>query len=443
MTCIDPKQSLGPMRLIAAAFCAILVLLLAGCGGGGGGGGGGAIVAAGTGTGSSTGSGSGTGSGSSGSSGSGGVAAAANVAPIIIDNGPSGASGAVNIPYVSVTVCPPSGGACQTIDHVIVDTASEGLRLMSSVLNSSGFPAVTDSSGNPFAECAQFASGFSWGSVRQASVTIAGETVASLPIQIIGDPAFPSVPASCSSAGAAQNTVAEFGGNGVLGVGVFKQDCGSVCVGAAIPGTYYSCPASGCTESVMTLAQQVSNPVPYFKVDNNGVVVQLPAIADGGAANVAGSLIFGIGTQSNNGLGSAKAYGVSADTGSFSIALNARLYANSFVDSGSNFYFFDISGLAQCTGQTFAGFYCPASTTQLNAVISGTNGANGTASINIANAMNQFNANPNADAFNNVGAVMNMAGSFDFGLPFFYGKSVFTAIEGMSTPVGTGPYVAF
>jgi hypothetical protein len=33
--------------------------------------------------------------------------------------------------------------------------------------------------------------------------------------------------------------------------------------------------------------------------------------------------------------------------------------------------------------------------------------------------------------------------SFDWGLPFFFGRTVFTAIEGMSTPGGTGPYFAF
>ena len=33
--------------------------------------------------------------------------------------------------------------------------------------------------------------------------------------------------------------------------------------------------------------------------------------------------------------------------------------------------------------------------------------------------------------------------SFDFGLPFFFGVNVFTAIADQSTPGGTGPYVAF
>jgi hypothetical protein len=44
-------------------------------------------------------------------------------------------------------------------------------------------------------------------------------------------------------------------------------------------------------------------------------------------------------------------------------------------------------------------------------------------------------------------ALPNLAGpntgSFDFGLPFFFGRNVFTAIEGKSTSGGPGPYVAY
>ena len=37
----------------------------------------------------------------------------------------------------------------------------------------------------------------------------------------------------------------------------------------------------------------------------------------------------------------------------------------------------------------------------------------------------------------------NGPNSFDWGLSFFYGRTVFTAIEGKTTPGGVGPYVAF
>jgi hypothetical protein len=51
---------------------------------------------------------------------------------------------------------------------------------------------------------------------------------------------------------------------------------------------------------------------------------------------------------------------------------------------------------------------------------------------------------------NSVTAYPGLAGtnpasssSFDWGLPFFYGRRVATAIEGAATSVGTGPYIAF
>jgi hypothetical protein len=33
--------------------------------------------------------------------------------------------------------------------------------------------------------------------------------------------------------------------------------------------------------------------------------------------------------------------------------------------------------------------------------------------------------------------------TFDWGLPFYYGNTVYTVIESATTTVGTGPYVAF
>jgi hypothetical protein len=32
---------------------------------------------------------------------------------------------------------------------------------------------------------------------------------------------------------------------------------------------------------------------------------------------------------------------------------------------------------------------------------------------------------------------------FDWGLPFHFGRNVFTAIDGQETPAGQGPFVAF
>ena len=373
------------------------------------------------------------------------TSAAPNVATITIDAGPAGAGGTVNMPFVSVTVCAPgNASSCQTVDHILLDTGSSGLRLMASVLsNRAALTPQTRGSSGPYVECAQFADSYAWGSVKLADVTLAGETAASLPVQVIGDPDFADVPTTCSSAGTATNTVASLGANGLLGVGSFREDCGDACVGTAVPGTYYLCTqGGGCSPSDIALAQQVANPVAHFPSDNNGLSIRLPAIADGGAINVTGSLVFGIGTSSNNALGSARAYGLDA-SGNFSTTFNGHLYAHSFIDSGSNFFFFNSTALPNCSGTNDSTFYCPAATESLTAFNQGTNGVNGAVSFSIANAEKQFSNNPSATAFSNIGAGFPALDGFDWGLPFLYGRNVFMALEGAATIAGTGPYVAY
>jgi hypothetical protein len=72
-----------------------------------------------------------------------------------------------------------------------------------------------------------------------------------------------------------------------------------------------------------------------------------------------------------------------------------------------------------------------------------------TAYFTVVNAENAFNANPNATAMPGlsgpIGALpgSNITIQFDLGMPFFFGKNVFTAIENQSTPGGMGPYFAF
>src|SRR5271169_1095707 len=294
------------MRLMLVV--ALLGLALGGCGGGGGGGGGGATPTT------------------------------QNVQPISVDAGPASI---VNIVFVSVVVCAPGSSVnCQTIDHVQVDTGSSGLRLLSSVLSPTlSLPQQSDANGNPLVECVQFVDGFSWGSVKLADMQVAGEQAKSLAVQIIGDPAFPTIPASCSSSGPPENTVPTFGAKGLLGIGLFLQDCGIACAQSAISGAYYSCPASGCVPTALAVARQLQNPVGMFSVDNNGTIIELPSIPAAGAASVAGSLIFGIGTQANNGLGSAKVLTTDPNTGYIATLFSGQNYIPSYIDSGSSLFF--------------------------------------------------------------------------------------------------------
>jgi len=116
-------------------------------------------------------------------------------------------------------------------------------------------------------------------------------------------------------------------------------------------------------------------------------------------------------------------------------------YSTSFIDSGSNGYFFlnaTTTGIPDCTDQT--GFYCPTSTQNLTATTEGTNGVSGTVNFSVANADTLF-ANASDFVFGDLGGLA--PNSFDFGLPFFFGRNVFVAIENKSTPGGTGPYWAY
>ncbi len=367
---------------------------------------------------------------------------AGNVALVFVDNGPAGASNIINVPFVSVTLCRPGSSICQTIDHVMVDTGSYGLRILSpGVIDPKlSLPAVTGSSGHPAGECAQFFSGYLWGSVHRADVKIAGETAPSLPVQLVSDSdaAFKSIPAGCSSAGANLGTVAALGANGILGVGLFNQDCGPSCAAQVLAGTYYECTASGCTGSVMPLASQVSNPVAAFATDNNGVALAMPAVPAGGATTLTGALIFGIDTRSNNAIGSAKVFAANS-SGNFTTTYKGAALTSSFLDSGSNGLFFSDSSISWCS--ISIGFYCPPSTLTLSAVNTSANGSTtGTVNFSVENLQA---LDPAVRAASVGGSITRRSRAFDWGMPFFFGRTVFVAIDGASTLHGAGPYWAY
>jgi len=399
------------MRLLVIVAMLGVGLALGGCGGGGGGGG-----------------------------GSTPPPVAQNTQPISVNAGPDGI---VNLAFISVTVCAPGSTTnCQTIDNIQVDTGSSGLRLLSSVLSPSlSLPQQVDGNGNPLVECIQFADGFSWGPVKAVDMQIAGEQAKSMAVQIIGDPAFPSIPADCSSSGPPENDVSTFGANGLLGIGLLLQDCGPACAQSTLPGFYYSCPQTGCVATQVALANQLQNPVGLFSVDNNGAVIELSSVPAGGAASATGSLIFGIGTQANNGLGSAKV--LPTDPTGFIVTLfGGQTYTTSYIDSGSSLLFIGFNLYPQCTAAA-SGWYCPATTQNLSATLQGTTGSTSAAAFSIANADQLFAANPGFYAFDDLASPGGDPSLFAWGLPFFYGRNVYTAIETKQTPGGTGPYFAF
>jgi hypothetical protein len=413
-------------RTLVSTLFSVLVLLIAGCGGGGGSGGTSPSSTTSTPTPTPT------------------PPPVQNSQLITVDGGPANGTNGL---FTTVTICSPTNASnCQTIDHVLVDTGSSGLRIISSVLAASlaaSLPQQTDASGRSIVECLQFVDGYSWGPVKTATIKITGESTGAVPIHVIGDPEFSNaVPSACSSSGPSENTVNDFGANGILGVSAFVQDCGSGCAQNAAPGFYYACSGATCQATTMTVDQQVSNPVAMFVSDNNGVVISLPSVPSAGALSVSGTMVFGIGTQSNNALGTAKIFLTDPITGNFTTQFNNQSYSGSFIDSGSNGLYFQDGAIPTCSNGFF---YCPASTESLSAinVASGANGAQTTIKFSVANADMLFANNPTYSVFALLAGPNSDSTSFDWGLPFFYGRTVYTLIEGKSVSGSVGPFVAY
>lgn len=388
--------------------------------------------------------------------------AGANVAALIVDGGP--VNNATNTGFVSVTLCVPGTQICQTVDHVEVDTGSSGLRILQSTILGLALPTLGDGAGGTIFNCVQFLdTSYLWGAVQEADVKIADEAASSSLIQTISS-SNSGIPTACSNGGTVnENTPTLLGANGILGVGLEPTDCyaqGLINLCDGSEGTplpaYFDCPSSGCastdTQIAISASQQVINPVVLF-TDSNGVILTLPSPGgtEDAAPTLTGMLIFGINTAAgNNDIGSAVAFPLSND--SFTTDYGGQTLTQSFIDSGSNALFFP-STLTVCADNQF--FYCPAGLTPQSAENIGAGGApTSVVAFNVDNADNLFNDNPGDTAFGTLAGPEGTANtctsqgtgscSFDWGLPFFFGRAVFTAIDGANvTNVGAGPFWAY
>ncbi len=430
---------------------------------------------------------------------------AVNVAPLAVDAGPAPSNPQTNVAFTTVEVCAPGTTNCVTIDDVAVDTGSTGLRIPASLLSSLNLPSVysnsTPSPTGGTSNGSELASSVpilvigdtSLPSVPSTCSTITGsstagteeDTVATLGANgLIG---VGNYQYDCDAPGSPFNV--NDPGAGTYGIGSSNACSPSSGNSTPPPATYYTCSSSSCSPALVSGPLQVRNPVSLF-ADNNGVILQLQSVPTGvGALNASGTLVFGIGTQNgaldNNGLGSATVLPIDTTyvdnawlgiTTKFNNAYYPPLGTytatgytgvGSFFDSGSNgIYFLDTptSGVADCSSTSSAGdyFYCPTtspdSLTATNQVVSNgaANGATAAAPFTISNASTLFNTSPTYAAFSDLGGP-NTPGTklsssdeaadeyFDWGLPFFYGKSVYTAIWGVTPPSGVpaGPFWAY
>ena len=356
----------------------------------------------------------------------------------------------MNKPCVSVKVCDTTGSNCQVITDILLDTGSSGFRVLKSALSSALQTALTPisiSGSYKETECIQFGDGSAtWGPVELADIILGNESAVQLPIQVINS-TFGAKPSSCSGAVTGPS---DLGANGILGVGLFANDCGTACVNSSSTTIYYKCTSTTggtCTGTTVSLANQVNNPVSYLTTDNNGVILELPSVSDGGVTSLTGYLVLGIGTRSNNVPSSTlTVYPTDTTYGEFSTTFNGKVYSG-IIDSGSNALYFDSSSstnLPACSSPN-SDFFCPLSTVSLTAITTGNLGSpseNVTFDIgNMVSLTGSSNNSGNDNVFIEVGGADSSM--FDWGLPFHIGRNVYVGIENKSSSLGTGPYWAY
>lgn len=375
--------------------------------------------------------------GGSGSSSGGGTppTEVTNILSITVNGSLCSANSYPNKPCVSITICTPGTSTCQTINDILLDTASYGLRVFKQALSVS-LAQVTVGSGS-LAECVQYGDGSSdWGTVQRASVILGNEPAVQVPIQVI-DYTFGIAPPGCQNA---DTSPADAGFNGILGVGFFAQDCGLICSNSANNGMYYVCSGSNCLGTAVPLSSQVQNPVVLLPQDNNGVLVQLPSVPPGGSRSVNGSLVLGIGTQSNNIPPTVATYAAN-QYGELITNFQNTLYA-SFIDTGSNGLFFpspSAAVLPNCAPPD-AEWFCPPSTMNFSATNMGASGLpNGVLSFQIGNFDSLIKSSNKV--FAEIGG--DQLGEFDWGLPFYFGRNVYMGLEGKASSLGSGLYWAY
>jgi hypothetical protein len=124
---------------------------------------------------------------------------------------------------------------------------------------------------------------------------------------------------------------------------------------------------------------------------------------------------------------------------------NGQTLAHSYIDSASKGLYFD-DVFPVCDASSVAGgLYCPGSAAPLalTATVQGSDGTAKPVDFSVGDGLTLLQAQPTYNAFSNFGGPLGDPTAFDWGLPFFYGRNVYVAIEGQSTTGATGPYFAF
>ena len=303
-------------------------------------------------------------------------------------------AGAINTPAVTLTICVPGTSTCEDVPNILLDYGSTGLRL-SHTLAIAGELPQEQVNGQGLFECYLFVSGYNFGPVVTAQITL-GTFSVTVPVQISNSSL--SAPSSCSSGISSAPFQPTY--NGILGVLFPQYDIGSA---------YYYEGNNG--PLTPPQSDEVQNPIYLLgSPNNNGVLLsKLPIVSNSqGAPSVTGTLSFG-----------APSSGTSLQTNQNGM-INATYPSSggstspAFFDTGSNGFFIDNASIPQCTGN-LSGFFCGSAPNQ-NATLTGTTGSSTfLLSFAIVSAQTLFSTGNND--FSTLGGFAS--GTFDAGFPAF------------------------
>jgi hypothetical protein len=385
-------------------------ILLASCGGGGGGSGGAPVIP------------------SSASEVAALTALPDNVIPVSVTLGLSG-SGVFypNQSFVSLQICETGKPNCASIDKVLLDSGSFGLRVFDTAL--SGINLQTTSyQGRSLYQCAVFASGYTQGRVALADMRLGTLKAADLPIQVI-DTRPDATPKACAQSGVPAITdPSQLGANAVLGIGPLAYES------SALRVYYYV--MQGDQASVVTgvpNSQLVAQPISRLDKHNNGLILIYPSADGSGASSLDAQMILGLDTASNNATQGAVFFRVS-NSGRLSVGFNGKTY-DGMIDSGANHNVFPTAYWPNCEGTVF---FCPETPQSISVSLASYGAApSTTATFNVLDyrTYGSLAVQPGLSGYSADNK------EFILGLPFMYGRKTYISIQGRSTGSVPNPAV--
>lgn len=368
-----------------------------------------------------------------------------NSVNLVVDGGINGT--ALNRSYITLTICQVGTSNCQTIDHIVVDSGSTGLRINQSALTVGGLTPLSYN-GAPIYQCMQYAAGYAFGPVVNLDLRIAGESAFNIPVQIFEYNNPDMVPNSCSYGMPPANLATGFGANGIIGINPISNPNNDY-----TPGGVYTCDSNTCTEvsNPNNIPQVLNiNPIAAFVNDNNGAIFSLPKVSSAATMeSQLGTLTFGLNTQDNNQVSNS----VSKLLGSpntdtwpvgFFIANTGSQNTVAMFDSGTPTYSMNVP-IPFCTSP-YDNVYCPANGPYT--IISMLSGVYGGTLIPLTSTIVNYSylggfTNVMPYLGQSIVSIPSVANTL-YGLPAFFGNNIYLGFKGAGssgsvTPLGQGP----